>query len=112
MFVKESLYGLKQAVKCWNEAVDKHLKKLDYRHCDADCCIYVKELASNKIIFISFYVDDLLVASNDKSILEQEKNALKQAFDIEDQGELHYCLGMSIKQDRENRRLFINQKAY
>ena len=76
----KSLYGLKQAAKCWDEAIDKHLKKLNYKHCDADCCIYVKELASNKIIFISLYVDDLLVASNDKNIFEQEKNALKQAL--------------------------------
>ena len=110
--LKKSLYGLKQAAKCWNEAIDKHLKKLNYRHCDADCCIYVKKLASGKIIFISLYVDDLLAASNDKTILEQEKKVLKQAFDMEDQGELHYCLGMAIKRDRENKRLFINQKAY
>ena len=31
---------------------------------------------------------------------------------MEDQGEIHYCLGMSIKRDREARVLYINQKAY
>ena len=110
--LKKSLYGLKQAARCWNETMDEHLKKLGYRQCDDDCCIYVKELANSKIIFISLYVDDLLVASNDKVILDQEKKALKKAFEMEDQEEIHFCLGMSIKRDRNNKRLFINQEAY
>ena len=110
--LKKSLYGLKQAARCWNETMDEHLKKLGYRRCDADCCIYVKELANSKIIFILLYVDDLLVASNDKVILDLEKKALKKAFEMEDQEEIHFCLGMSIKRDRNNKRLFINQETY
>ena len=92
--------------------MDDHLKKLGYRECGADCCIYVKELANSIIIFISLYVDDLLVASNDKVILDLDKKALKKTFETEDHEEIHLCLGMSIKRDRNNKRLFVNQEAY
>ena len=26
--LKKSIYGLKQSFRCWNEALDKHLKKM------------------------------------------------------------------------------------
>ena len=31
---------------------------------------------------------------------------------MDDQGEIHYCLGMSIKRDREAKVLTISQKSY
>ena len=82
-----------------NEAMDAHLKKAGYTKCSADCCIYVKRLENGKFVFLSLYVDDLLIASNDISILKEEKESLKRAFEMEDQGEIHFCLGMSVKRD-------------
>ena len=62
-------------------------------------------------MIIALYVDDILLATNDVEMLAAEKAKLKQQFEMEDQGEFHYCLGMSIKRDRAGRVLTINQKA-
>ena len=63
-------------------------------------------------MIIALYIDDILLATNDVEMLAAEKAKLKQQFEMEDQGEVHYCLGMSIKRDRAARVLTINQKAY
>ena len=58
------------------------------------------------------YVDDLIIASNDNNLLIDEKHKLSNRFEMEDQGEIHYCLGMSIKRNRDAGLLSINQNEY
>ena len=50
------------------------------------------------LMIITLYVDDILLATNDVHMLKEEKAKLKQQLEMEDQGEVHYCLGMSIKE--------------
>ncbi|XP_065064749.1 uncharacterized protein LOC135690977 [Rhopilema esculentum] len=45
-------------------------------------------------------------------MLEREKETLKDQFEMEDQGEIHYCLGMFIKRNIDLKTLTINQRAY
>ena len=45
-------------------------------------------------------------------MLKSEKAKLSARFEMEDQGPIHYCLGMSVKRDNEAKVLSINQKAY
>lgn len=82
---------------------------------DADPCIYYKRFnkdGKEYILLIAVYVDDLLIASNDVEVLASEKRKLSARFEMEDQGEVHYCLGMSIKRNRNKGLLTINQHAY
>ena len=67
--------------------------------------------------FISFfilaiYVDDIIPVSNDVNMLKVEKESLRQEFEMTDQGEIHFILGMSIKRDRTTRTLSISQEKY
>ena len=114
--LQKSLYGLKQSARCWNIAIDRFLKDSGYVQSSADPCIYSKSESKDgkkaSLMIIALYVDDILLATNDVHMLKAEKAKLKQRFEMEDQGEVHYCLGMSIKRDRAARVLTINQKAY
>ncbi len=38
--LKKSIYGLKQSARCWNTALDAHLKNLDFVQAGSDPCIY------------------------------------------------------------------------
>ena len=114
--LKKSLYGLKQSARCWNETLDSFLMKNGYKKSNADSCIYVKSI-KNEDSFISFvilavYVDDIIPVSHDIVMLNAEKKLLCEHFEMTDQGEIHFILGMTIKRDRENRTLFINQTEY
>jgi hypothetical protein len=68
--LKRSLYGLKQSPRQWNKVIDDFLKKQNFKEIDADCCIYIK-ISNHKMIMVSLYVDDLMIASNcDKLCLD------------------------------------------
>ena len=114
--LQKSLYGLKQSARCWDIAIDRLLKASGYVQSSADPCIYSKSESKDgkkaSLMMIALSVDDILLATNDVHMLKKEKAKLKQRFEIEDQGEVHYFLGMSFKRDRAARVPTINQKAY
>jgi hypothetical protein len=47
-----------------------------------------------------FYVDDILLASNDKNMLYEIKSFLSSNFDMKDLGDAFYVMGIEIHQDR------------
>ena len=114
--LNKSIYGLKQAARCWNFAIDTYLKSNGYRKSSADPCIYIKSVRrrDGKIDFVilALYVDDILWFSNNAEMLKKEKEALAKRFKVDDMGEVSYVLGMSVKRNREARRLTINQPKY
>ena len=113
--LRKSLYGLKQSARCWNVTIDRSLKESGYVQSTADPCIYTKIEERNGrkcLMIIAVYVDDIVLASNDIEMLNAEKARLNEQFDMEDLGEIHYCLGMSVKRDRAAKITTINQKVY
>ena len=83
--LKRSLYGLKQSARMWNFEMDSYLRCAGYVQSGADPCVYVKTGLKPGVIFmIALYVDDLLLATNDKNLLVSEKAALGQAFSMVD----------------------------
>jgi hypothetical protein len=57
-------------------------------------------------------VDDILLASNDVSMLRETKKFLSSNFDMKDLDEASYVLGIEIHRDRKNGVLGLSQKAY
>ena len=113
--LRKSIYGLKQSARCWNETIDSFMKESGYQQSDADQCIYYKRITKQGkqcFVIIPLFVDNLIIASNDKEELMNEKKKFSSRFQMEDEGELHFCLGMSIKRDRNQGTLTIDQKAY
>ena len=114
--LKKSIYGLKQSARCWNSTLDEYLNSAGYRKSNADDCLYVKSVkdADGHISFVilGVYVDDIIPVSNDTEMLNAEKEALCQRFEMDDRGEARYLLGMLIKRDREAKILSISQKSY
>ena len=66
---------------------------------------------NGKYIFLIFYVDDILLASSDVSLLQETKKYLSSNFDIIDVGEASYVF-IEIHRDRNNGVLGLSQKAY
>jgi hypothetical protein len=78
--LKRSLYGLKQAARCWNSAIDSFLKSDSYKQVGTDPCLYIKSVKqpNGKINFVilSIHVDDILLFSNNVDMLNEEKLSL------------------------------------
>ncbi|RVW59615.1 Retrovirus-related Pol polyprotein from transposon TNT 1-94 [Vitis vinifera] len=54
----------------------------------------------SKVCFLVLYVDDILLATNDKGLLHEVKQFLSKNFDMKDMGETSYIIGIKIHRDR------------
>ena len=111
--LNKAIYGLKQAARCWNVAIDSFLKTHGYKCSSADSCLYIKSVQKDAkkvdFVIIALYVDDILIISNNIEMVNEEKQLISLRFEMVDQGELHYILGMIVHRDREARTLTINK---
>ncbi|RVW98226.1 Retrovirus-related Pol polyprotein from transposon TNT 1-94 [Vitis vinifera] len=76
-----------------------------------DQCIYLK-VSGSKVCFLVLYVDDILLATNDKGLLREVKQFLSKNFDMKDMGEASYVIGIKIHRDRFQGILGMSQETY
>ncbi|KAE8992242.1 Retrovirus-related Pol polyprotein from transposon TNT 1-94 [Phytophthora rubi] len=107
----QSLYGLKQASRVWNETIDKHLNSMGFEPADANPCVYTRGEGDDECI-VCLYVDDMLIASRQKAVIASVKAGIAENFRIKDLGRARFILGIEIDYDMERRTLGISQKAY
>jgi hypothetical protein len=75
--LRKSIYGLKQASRQWYLKFDETIRGFGFKENEEDNCIYVK-FRSRKFIFLILYVDDILLASSDVSLLLEIKRFCPQ----------------------------------
>ena len=107
----KNLYGLKQAPRVWHKTIDPFLKSKGFQAIDPDPCLYVKWLAQ-RLILIALYVDDLAIAADSDSDLDDIKSALNDRFKMTDEGELEFILGIKVRRDRANRAIYLSNEHY
>ena len=61
--------------------------------------IYQK-VNGSKTCFLVLYVDDILLATNNKGLLCEMKQFLSKSFDMKDMGETSYVIGIRIHRER------------
>ncbi|KAK7872848.1 hypothetical protein R5R35_006719 [Gryllus longicercus] len=111
--LQKSLYGLKQASRCWNEKFNQFMLDQGFRRGEADKCVYRKSCSKSTIILI-LYVDDGLVMSSDEASLYSFLDELGKQFEITVMEPGHF-VGMEILDETDegnNRRILIHQSSY
>jgi hypothetical protein len=71
---------------------------------EEDHCVYLK-CSNNSFIILSLYVDDILIARNNKEMIDTTKKWLSSNFEMKDMGEASYVLGVKIIRDHVKRLL-------
>lgn len=64
-----------------------------------DRCIYLK-VNESQFIFLFLYVDDILLANSDLTLLSENKHYLFNNFDMKYMGEPSYAIGIEVHRDR------------
>ena len=77
MSPKKSIYGLKQASRQWYLKFDQTIRNFRFKENEEDNCVYTK-FKNGKFIFLVLYVDDILLASNNVSLLQETKKFCPQ----------------------------------
>jgi hypothetical protein len=91
--LRKSIYGLKQASRQWYLKFNETIRNFGFKENEEDNCIYAK-FRNEKFIFLILYVDDILLASSDISLLLEIKSFLSSNFDMKDLSETSF-VGMA-----------------
>jgi len=66
--MKKSMYVLKQSPRMWYKKIDTYMLGLGFTRSKEDHCVYFK-LIGDHLIYLVFYVDDMLLIGNNKEII-------------------------------------------
>ncbi|CAH9094281.1 unnamed protein product [Cuscuta europaea] len=105
----KSLYGLRQAPRCWFSKLRQALRSYGFIQSGADNTLFTFR-TSGKIMCILIYVDDLLITGNDHQLILDFKLYLGQHFPIKDLGSMKYFLGIEIARNPTG--IFLGQRKY
>jgi hypothetical protein len=109
--LRKSIYELKRASRQWYLKFDETIRSFGFRENKEDNYIYAK-FKNGKFIFLILYVNDILLASSDVSLLLEMKRFLSSNFDMIDFCEASFILRIEIHRDRRKWVLRLSQKAY
>ena len=107
-----SLYGLKQAGREWGMLFSGFLVEWGFVRSSIDTCLFIYNAADGAILWMLVYVDDCLIVDNDGALRSRFIADLGKRFPVDDRGELHFLLGVSIDRDRSNRTIILSQEQY
>ena len=102
----KSIYGLKQASRSWSKCFDQVIKSFGFDQNEEEPCVY-RKMQDDMVVFLSLYVDDILLIGNDFEMLSKVKIQL-----MKDLGEAQYVLGFKIIRDRKNKIIALSQENY
>ena len=97
--LKKSIYGLKQASRQWYYKFHGVITSFGFIENSMDQCINHK-VSVSKTCFLVLYVDDILLATNDRGMMHGVKQFISKNFDMKDMGEASYVIGIKIHRNR------------
>jgi hypothetical protein len=95
----------------WYQNFDTYIIGLGFVRSRVDHCVYSKQVG-NHFIYVVLYVYDMLLVGNNMDVIKEVKSQLSSKFDMKDLDVANFILGMKIKRDRANRKLYLNQRKY
>ncbi|KAH9686485.1 Integrase catalytic domain-containing protein [Citrus sinensis] len=110
--LNKSLYGLKQSPRQWYRRFDEFMISNGYLRSKYDSCVYSGSSSSGGAVYLLLYVNDMLLASKDRSEIKKLKDLLNAEFEMNDLGCAKRILGMDVIRDRAAGTLFVSQERY
>lgn len=107
--LRKSLYGLKQSPRCWFAKLTSALKKFGFKQSYSDYSLF-RFIKGDSSVRVLVYVDDLIIAGNNLSMMMKFKAYLSECFKMKDLGKAKYFLGTEIARGPQG--MFLTQRKY
>jgi hypothetical protein len=105
--LKRSLYDLKKSPRMWNQKFDTYILFFGFVRSKDDHYVYSKK-EGDHFIYVTLYVDDMLLLGNNMDATREVKMKLSSKFDMKDLNVANFIMGMEIKRDHEVRKIWLN----
>ena len=114
--LNKSLYGLKQAGRCWHKLLHKKMTELGMRQSVADPCLYLND-EDDEIMTANVHVDDCCICYSSEEKYQRFRKRLEKEFQISKSDDSNSFLGMIIERidvDKHgpNGPVLIHQRPY
>lgn len=114
----KSMYGLRQAPRCWNNEINNKMLQTGFHRLESAPSIYI--LKDNKLYgnddmtpaFVAVYVDDLLIIAKTALIVKAIKDRLVQFWDVKDMGDIRFILNILVTRYRDSRSIMLSQMIH
>nr|GEV13163.1 ribonuclease H-like domain-containing protein [Tanacetum cinerariifolium] len=107
--LKKSLYGLKQALRKWNENLVGMLRENGFVQSCGDNSLFTKTV-NNIFVALLVYVDDIMITGNDEIEIKKFKQILSSKCQIKNLGLLKYFLGIEVIKKGDD--IYLSQRKY
>lgn len=107
--LNRSIYGLKQASRCWNNRFTTVLNRFGLFPTDTDPCVFISGDAETHLI-LTVHIDDGLIAAVNQELINKLLRELKAEFEITT-SEISTYLGLQIERLKDGS-IFIHQEVY
>ena len=109
--LQKALYGLKQAPRAWHQRLHAELLQYGFRVSDADPGLYILDNDPACMpVYLLVYVDDILLACGDLTMVISIKDFLLSTFDGRYLGPATSFLGIHILRDRASRMIKLSHQ--
>ena len=93
----------------WFAKLSSFLLSMGYTQSMNDHSLFINS-SEGYFTTLLVYVDDIILAGNDKEEIVRIKQALNQTFKIKDLGNLRYFLGLEVARSKTG--IMVNQRKY
>lgn len=107
LMVIRALYGLRQSPRAWYQKLRSTLVNWGWRISAYDPCVFIN---GDTGLILEVHVDDINVMGKDLQMILDFKSQISQTFQMTDEGECSWYLGMHVEQKPGEVR--IHQKKY
>ena len=105
-----SLYGRKQAGRCWNYLLVEKLTQFGFERSLADPCIFRVRKGNKVTMVLAVHVNDMIVAGTEDDCKALHK-FLNENFPTNNLGELTHYMGCSFARNRKEGTLTMSQES-
>ena len=96
--LRKAMYGLVQAARQWHKRFEEVILSLNFEKNQIDPCLFIKGNNQKEMCFISLYVDDCILAG-DQKMMQEPINHLNESFKIKIKEGVDDFLGCEINLD-------------
>lgn len=105
----KSIYGLKQASRCWFEKISTCLLEEGYKQSHTDHSMFTYNQDGVFVVTV-IYVDGILLSGNNQEAINALKHLLDVKFNIKDLGPIKYYMGLEVSRTSDG--IFVTQQKF